>query len=170
MCSCMRLYAAFTRHGASINKERHHLCWLLKFVTQRVRVWKDDDFHHPTPHSYHSVRIKKCFSGSWCCAGSTHACPIFTLFHLWCVAAVNGERKQCAALELLSRCWCECVRWKWTECGYALNFNWLGEASMSSEEICCLRSSPTTIFLWLLLLFFFIIVLYYLHFIIDAPH
>lgn len=35
--------------------------------------------------------------------------PFFT-----CVAfaAANGERKQCSALELLSQCWCECVRWK----------------------------------------------------------
>lgn len=45
---------------------------------------------------------------------------LFLPFFFTCdaFAAANGERKQCSALELLSQCWCECVRCK-------MNRTWL---------------------------------------------
>lgn len=79
-----RLYAAFTRHRAGINKKLHHLCWLFKLATQNVRVWKDHHFlfNWVSIPPFKSFSLDdKCFCGSlW----RKHSC--LSYFHSFSLA------------------------------------------------------------------------------------
>lgn len=127
VCSCMRLYTDFTRHEASINKQLVHLTF-SGFHTQRIHHRKDDEeflyilvfMFSSSSNSVAAISVSVAHGVEKEALMLVLFLPFFTggVF-----AAANGGRKQCAALELLSQSWCECVRWKWIERDYALNFN-----------------------------------------------